>query len=252
MDLALLALAGFLASVLNALAGGGALLTLPALILSGLDPRAANMTSIVALFPGQIAIAWAAREAAAGVASLSLRMLLAVALAGGLAGALLLVATPSSLFSAFVPWLIAFSTLVFALEPRFAPVLRNRIWLASPSVVMFATFATSVYGGYFGGGVGFVIIALLSLTGASARAASATKNACAVAFNAAAVAAYAVLGDLDPERTIALAAGGLAGGFAGAGLVLRLPETLLRRTIVALGLALTVWLFLRNAETGIS
>lgn len=244
MELILLAAAGFIASVLNALAGGGALVTLPALILSGLDARTANMTSIVALFPGQIAIAWTGREAASGVGGVPLAALVGAGLAGGLCGALLLIATPGAVFAGIVPWLIAFATLVLLLEPR----LSGFIEIDRPSrwTILAGTALISVYGGYFGGGVGFIIIAALTLAGATTRAAGATKNVMAAGFNATAILAYGLSGEVDSGKAAAVALGALAGGFSGGWMQRSLPEILLRRIILALGLGLTAWLLLRS------
>jgi len=252
MDLVLLALAGFVASVLNALAGGGAFITIPILLLAGLDARAANLTSIVALFPGQLVIAWTARHAASDAFGSSLRSLVMVSLLGGFIGALFLLATPSSLFTGIVPWLIAFATLIYATEPWIAQHLPMRNTTRTSLALQAATLAIGIYGGYFGGGVGFVAIALLSLAGADPRAAGATKNVLAAAFNATAVLVYCLSSDLDATRAMALAAGGLAGGLAGGRLMLRLPEPLLRGIVVALGAALTGWLLLRRQEASLS
>jgi uncharacterized membrane protein YfcA len=246
MEIAVLVLAGFVASVLNALAGGGAFVTMPALLLAGLDAREANMTSIVALFPGQVAIAAMARRAAENAFGPSLRRFLTVSLLGGLVGAFLLIATPSSLFAGIVPWLIAFATLVYAAEPWIAPRVQAREAASASWLVAGGVLAIGIYGGYFGGGVGFIAIALLTLAGAAPRAAGATKNVLAAAFNAAAVLAYCLSGELDPSKAVALASGGLAGGFAGGHLALRLPEALLRHVVIALGAVLTVWLLVRG------
>src|SRR5581483_9094644 len=110
----LLALVAFIAGVQNALAGGGSFLTFPALLVSGLDPRAANITSTIALFPGQVATGLAGRRDVTGLPSLSLRALFLISLIGGAVGAYLLLATPESVFSALVPWLVLFATAVFA------------------------------------------------------------------------------------------------------------------------------------------
>lgn len=246
MEIAFLALAGFVASVLNALAGGGAFVAIPVLLLAGLDAREANMTSIVALFPGQVAIASMARRAAKEAFGLSLRRFLTVSLLGGFVGALLLVATPSSLFAGIVPWLIALATLIYAAEPWIAPHLQACEAVSTSWLALAAILAIGIYGGYFGGGVGFIAIALLTLAGAAPRAAAATKNVLAAAFNATAVLAYCLSGDLDPSKAVALASGGLAGGFAGGHLALRLPEALLRYIVIALGAVLTVWLLARG------
>src|SRR5450755_596098 len=103
-------LAGVWAGAQNALAGGGSFVTLPALILSGLDPRAANITSTIALFPGQVTTGWVGRKGASGGAGLGFRTLAIVSLAGGACGAVLLLATPPSFFAKLVPWLVLFAT----------------------------------------------------------------------------------------------------------------------------------------------
>ena len=107
-------LAGLWAGVQNALAGGGSFVTLPTLILSGLDARAANITSTVALFPGQCATGLAGRKLVSGTERLSFKALFAISLAGGVLGALLLLATPPSFFARLVPWLVLFATVLFA------------------------------------------------------------------------------------------------------------------------------------------
>jgi uncharacterized membrane protein YfcA len=247
MMLALLAMTGFAASILNAIAGGGAFLTIPVLMLAGLDARAANMTSIVALFPGQLAIAWMARGAVESIPGTPLGALVLASFIGGLAGAALLIATPSTIFAVIVPWLIGISTFIYAVEPLSARRLgvRNAAPLPKPAVLGIAA-ATGGYGGYFGGGVGFLVIALLTLAGAAPRAAGATKNLLAAVFNATAALVYFLSGNLEATGTAALAAGSIAGGFAGGRLALRLPEPQLRIAIVFLGVVLTGWLLAQN------
>lgn len=112
--LALIILAGLWAGLQNALAGGGSFVTLPALIVSGMSPLAANITSTVALFPGQVTTGWASRNMVSGVGRLPFRALFAISVVGGALGGLLLLKTPSSIFSRLVPWLVLFATIVFA------------------------------------------------------------------------------------------------------------------------------------------
>ena len=110
----ILLIAGVWAGTQNALAGGGSFVTLPTLILSGLDARTANITSTIALFPGQVTTGFAGRKLVSGAERLSFRALFIISLAGGVAGALLLLATPASFFAKLVPWLVLFATAVFA------------------------------------------------------------------------------------------------------------------------------------------
>jgi uncharacterized membrane protein YfcA len=113
-EIAILVAAGLWAGTQNALAGGGSFVTLPALMTTGLDARVANLTSTIALFPGQITTALANRRLVSGIGPLTFPVLLLISLAGGVAGALLLLATPSDLFRRMLPWLVLTATLLFA------------------------------------------------------------------------------------------------------------------------------------------
>src|SRR5579862_9965947 len=114
MPFAILFFAALWAGAQNALAGGGSFITLPALMFTGMDARAANITSTVALFPGQIATAWTGRQLVSGATALPLQALVVISLAGGVIGAVLLLVTPASVFARLVPWLVLFATAVFA------------------------------------------------------------------------------------------------------------------------------------------
>ena len=170
----ILLLAAFWAGTQNALAGGGSFVTLPALMLAGMDARAANITSTIALFPGQITTSWAGRRYVAGAENLSFRALAAISLAGGVVGAMLLLLTPSSFLARMVPWLVLFATAVFIwgsfgrrkATPGSEPVSHLG---AIPAGI--AQFLIAIYGGYFGGGIGFLIMAALTLAGQAVRAA---------------------------------------------------------------------------------
>ena len=242
--LVLIVLAGLWAGTQNALAGGGSFVTLPVLIFAGLSPLAANLTSTVALFPGQVASGAAGWRLAAGVEALSFRALFLLSLAGGAVGGMLLLATPSSLFARFVPWLVLFATVVFAWG-SFAhrdPARARRLSARGAGV---AQFLIAVYGGYFGGGIGFLMMAALTMAGVGTRTAIATKNALAAVMNASAVVLFVFSPLVRWPQALALGAGAIAGGWVGAWALRRIDETWLRAGIVALGLALTIGLFLR-------
>jgi uncharacterized membrane protein YfcA len=244
MNFLLLAAVGFWAGVQNALAGGGTFLTLPALLWAGLDPRAANIASTIALFPGQIVMSWRARNIAVGVAGAPLKALVGISLAGGAAGAALLLTTPVKVFAALIPWLVLFATALFALGDS----LRSR-WsrhdALPPYALLTAQAAIAVYGGFFGGGIGFLMLAALSLAGIAARAAGGTKNFLAAAMNLTAVAVFAFAPQNHWPEIMAMATGAVAGAYAGSHLLLRLPVAALRVTIIVIGIALSVALFLR-------
>jgi len=228
----------------NALAGGGAFLTLPALMLSGLDARLANITSCLALFPAQVSSGWVGRRDVRGVGRLGFRALAAISLAGGALGAGLLVVTPSDFFERLVPWLVLAATALFAYGSFFrrSPAAEARL---APAAVAVIQFAIAVYGGYFGGGIGFLMLAALTAAGLAVRAAGATKNALAAVMNASAIVVFAFTPDLPYERAAVMAAGSVVGGWGGAMLLRRIDERVIRGFVVVLGLALTVGLFLR-------
>lgn len=243
--LLLLLLAGLWAGAQNALAGGGSFVTLPALILAGLDPRAANITSTVALFPGQVTTGLAGRKLVTGAESLPFRALLLISLIGGALGALLLLATPPQFFAAMVPWLVLFATAMFAWG-SFGPKRDRtgpRIGALRAGAIQ---FAIAIYGGYFGGGIGFLMLAALTMAGLAVRNAGATKNALAAAMNASAVAIFALSPEVHWREAAVLGAGAVAGGLAGAWMLHRVPDKLLRLLIVLIGIALTIGLFLRQ------
>lgn len=236
--------AGVWAGTQNALAGGGSFITLPTLILAGLDPRAANITSTVALFPGQIATGWAGREGAAGVGPLSFKALFAISLIGGVIGALLLLVTPPSFFARLVPWLVLFATAVFAWGSFRKKPAEHTLTLR-PGAAAAAQFLIAVYGGYFGGGIGFLMLAALTIVGQSQKAAYATKNVLAAVMNASAVAIFAFSRDVHWLQAVALSVGAVAGGLFGAWLLKRVDQRALRIVVVAIGVLLTIGLFLR-------
>lgn len=237
-------LAGLIAGVQNALAGGGSFVTFPALLLAGLGARAANVTSTVALFPGQIVTGWTGRHHVAGVQGLGFRALAAISLAGGAIGAVLLLRTPESFFARLVPWLVLFATAVFAWG-SFGSGSGGRVRLPRAGAAA-AQFAIAIYGGYFGGGIGILMLAALTLAGLPVQAAGATKNVLAGVMNAAAVAIFAASPDVHWREALVLGAGAIAGGRIGAWAMLRVNERALRLGVIAIGLALTIGLFLRK------
>ena len=245
MLLGLLVLAGLWAGLQNALAGGGSFVTLPALIVCGLSPLAANITSCVALFPGQLSAGWAGRRLVVGTAALSFRALVGLSLLGGAVGALLLLNTPSSMFARLVPWLVAFATSVFAWGSFLRkPGSAAASPLGTRSTVV-VQFLIAVYGGYFGGGIGFLMLAALTMAGIATRHAGATKNVLAGVMNASAVALFVLSPEVHWLQAGVLGASAVVGGLAGTWALQRVNERALRIAIVGLGVMLTAGLFLR-------
>ncbi len=241
---ALLVVAALIAGAQNALAGGGSFVTFPALLLFGMGARAANITSTVALFPGQLATGWTGRSHVSGAEGLSVRALVALSLVGGGLGAVLLLATPENFFDRLVPFLVLFATAVFAwgsFARRNAEGGRH----LPPRWAGAAQFGIAIYGGYFGGGIGMLMLAALTLAGLGLRQAGATKNVLAGVMNASAVAIFALSKDVHWGAAVAVAIGALAGGQVGAWMMLRVDERKLRVAVVAIGVGLTVALFVR-------
>jgi len=240
--LLILFIAAVWAGAQNALAGGGTFLTLPALMASGLDARAANITSSLGLFPGQVNTAWLGRALVSGVGQVSFGVLAAISVLGGMIGAGLLLLTPPVVFAALLPGLVLFATVMFAWG-SFRPPKTRRVHV-SPVVVALLQFVISVYGGYFGGGIGFLMLAVFTAAGFAVRAAGATKNALAMMMNASTVLILIFTPGISWLRVAVVAVGALIGGYFGMVLMRHINERYLRIGIVLLGLTLTVGLFL--------
>ena len=244
--LLLIGLAGLYAGMQNALAGGGSFITFPALLLAGLNPLAANMSSTIALFPSQIATSIAGRKMVSGVGGVSFRSLFIISIIGGVLGAILLLSTPVSIFSNLVPWLVMFATNAFAWGSfGFKPKAAGEAGHMPSWAILLVQGLIAIYGGYFGGGIGFLMLAALTIAGQQVKTASATKNALAMTMNASAVAIFAFSPMINWAAVVALGIGGVLGGVGGAWLIHRLPERLLRGFVVLVGISLTIWLFVR-------
>jgi hypothetical protein len=245
MLLLLVFFAGLVAGIQNTLAGGGSFVTLPALIVSGMSPLAANITSTVALFPGQITAGYAGRKLVSGAAGLSFRTLFVLSILGGAAGGLLLLHTSPKVFARLVPWLVLFATAVFTWGSFFRKASAEKAAHLGRFTTGAAQFLIAVYGGYFGGGIGILMMAALTMAGLSARNAGGTKNVLAGVMNASAVALFITSPELHWLQAAVLAVGAILGGLAGTWALHRVNEKALRVAIVGIGVALTVGLFLR-------
>ncbi len=241
---ALLVIAALFAGAQNALAGGGSFITFPALLLLGMGARAANITSTVALFPGQLATGWAGRKHVSGAEGLSFRTLVILSLIGGGLGAVLLLETPDSFFERLVPFLVLFATAVFTWGSFFRREGEGGAHLP-PLWAGVAQFGIAIYGGYFGGGIGMLMLAALTLAGLAVRRAGATKNVLAGVMNASAVLIFAFSPDVHWLAALAVGLGAIVGGQVGAWLMLRVDERRLRMGVVGIGVVLTVALFAR-------
>jgi len=239
-DTPLLLAAAFVAGALNAVAGGGSFLTLPALVFTGVPPVVANATGTVALLPGYMAGAWGFREDMAPPPGLSMRAMVLLSLIGGSAGAALLLVTPDATFRKVVPWLLLAATAMFA----FGPQLRQ--WAGSgshgaPSAgkAGLGMLAVAAYGGYFNGGLGILLLALFGLLGQTQlNAMNGMKNLVSALLTAIAVAIYAAGGIVQWQQALVMMVAATLGGYGGARVARRLPAPVLRWGIVATGLVM--------------
>jgi len=230
---------------MNALAGGGSFVTLPALIAAGLPSVSANATSSVALYPGGASSAWVYRAGLGPIGDARPRPMLVVTLLGGLIGSLLLLWTPTRLFDQLLPWLLLIATLTLAFGARLGPAPRRRARIG-PRAVLAIQFPLGVYGGYFGGAVGLMMMAAWSLLlGADIKTLNAPRTLMVTAANSVAVLCFALAGAVRWDAALLVGAGALAGGYAGAHLGRLLPAAIARIATLALSATVTFLLFIR-------
>lgn len=240
---ALIFAAAALAGMINSVAGGGTLITFPVLVWLGLDPKVANATSTVALWPGLFGGVFGFRREIRDSRSYLLWLGLTSVLGGGI-GAMLLILTPSQTFARLVPYLILFATALFTLQEPISRRLRLPS-TASPAGAkgwigpIFIQFFSSIYGGYFGAGNGILMLAALGLFGLKdIHRANGIKNFLGICINSIAVLAFAWSGLVVWPNALLMTVGAVAGGYYGASAARRLGRTFVRRTIVLIGLVI--------------
>lgn len=193
-----------------------------------------------------MATGYAGRALTSGAERLSFRTLFLISLAGGVLGAVLLLISPARFFARLVPWLVLFATAVFTWGSfRRRPATSTRQHL-DPRAAGVAQFLIAIYGGYFGGGIGFLMLAALTMAGLTVQRAAATKNALAAVMNASAVLIFLFSDAVHWREGAVLSLGAVAGGLLGAALLTRVNDRWLKMGVVALGVALTIALFMRG------
>ncbi len=237
---------------MNSMAGGGTILTFPALVWVGLAAKVANATSTVALVPGALASFFGYRDEALPHRAW-LRALIVPSLFGGAAGSLLLLATPEHWFERLAPGLVLFATLLFAWQSRGAadevrPAPRPEETTAKARLVAaVAQFLVALYGGYFGAGIGILMLAILTRFGLSdVHAMNGLKNLLGVCINGVAALVFVASGSVDWPTGGAVFAGAVVGGYGGARLARRIGQTYARRAVVLIGLFVAALLFARR------
>lgn len=238
--------AGILAGAMNALAGGGSFVSLPALIAAGVPAVQANASSTVALFPGGVASAWAYRDGIGPIGAVKMRGLLIATLVGGFAGAALLLYTSSAAFSLVLPWLLLLASLALAFGRRLGEALRGRRSI-NGSVVLAVQFALGVYGGYFGGAVGIMMIAIWGLfDGRDLKRLNAPRTLLVSVANTGAVLIFVIAHAVHWPETLVMAVAAAIGGYGGAQIGRRASAKIIRATTLMLTFCVTLVFFARN------
>jgi uncharacterized membrane protein YfcA len=243
-------LAAVLAGALNSVAGGGSFISFPALLkVGGIPAIPANATNTIALWPGAVASAFAyRRELAAQRATLV--SLAGVSVVGGILGAVLLLRTPEVTFLRLLPFLLLVATLLFAFGGRLTSRLRARLerrgagGARTLGVALFQ-LAIATYGGYFGGGIGILMLAMLALSGMEdIHAMNAVKTVLNACINGIAVITFIAAGAVVWPQALTMVVGAIAGGYAGAHYAQRIPPRYVRGFVIAVGFTMTGYFFL--------
>ncbi|HEY3561847.1 MAG TPA: sulfite exporter TauE/SafE family protein [Kribbella sp.] len=242
----LILLAGVAAGALNAVGGGGSFVALAALVGAGMPPVTANATTTVALLPGNATSAWVYRRELEGFSHPSPVRLTLASVFGGAIGAGLLLVLPSASFDAAVPWLLAFATIVLAFGKRLSNVLR--LGRPGPAAILAGQFLLAIYGGYFGGAVGLMMLAFWTATTTLDPARGnplRVIQVAAVYLTAAVIFVFAADVLSQPLHLVTMLAGAIIGGYAGAHVVRRLPSTVLRGLVLSTAVLMTGLFFVR-------
>ncbi|HUH37164.1 MAG TPA: sulfite exporter TauE/SafE family protein [Spongiibacteraceae bacterium] len=266
MDWVLVGLAGLLGGMLNAVAGGGSFITLPALIVVGVPPVTANATGTAALLPGYIASAWRFRRDIAFPAGLGVGAVLSLAALGGCLGAAILLVSGERLFARLIPWLILFATAAFVVGPwllQRKTAVQGRDVAPGPDAPggdeknsgftgarqrslpgAAGLFAVCTYGGYFNGGLGILLLAVLGLMGqTNLHGMNGLKSVVSALLTSIAVVVYLAGGVIAGGYLLLLGTMAVLGGYLGAALAYRVPQQVLRGFIVGVGLAMSAGFF---------
>jgi len=248
LDLRLLSLiiAAAMGGAVNALAGGGTFLVFPALVLAGIAPITANATASLLLWPAGLASAWVYRKDIPDDKRL-LGIMSAVSLVGAVMGSFVLLRTSNKTFSGLVPWLLLFATLNFTFSKRLRALASGASHRSSMVLLLVGQLAISFYGGYFGAGMGVLMLALyLSATGKDVHVANGLRLVCSTAINLAAIVIFTLRGAIDWVVGIPMLLAALVGGYFGAVLVRRLNAETARISVLVYAWAITLWFFGRQ------
>jgi len=243
MGLLLLVVASFAAGVINSVAGGGSFLTFPSLVFAGVPPVFANASNTVALVPGAFASGYSYRQDIRRLNERRLKAWFLVSLAGGIVGAWLLLVTSDKAFRQIAPWLLLFATVLFAFGNQVSVALRGKLHSNQISM-MLLLFPIAIYGGYFGGGIGIMILAAFRLYGLTdIHAMNGIKTLLSATLNAVAAVIFIVAHDVYWRPTLVMMIAGIAGGLAGPMIARRMKPAVIRGVVIGVGVAMTAYFF---------
>ncbi|MGE0545920.1 MAG: sulfite exporter TauE/SafE family protein [Kofleriaceae bacterium] len=247
-SIALVGAAALGGGAVNAIAGGGSLITFPTLVALGLPPVTAAITNTVAMCPGYLGGTLAQRRDLIGQRGRAMKIL-PIAAVGGVGGALLLLGTSDRLFEVVVPFLLLFAALLVAVSGRLREWLLSRIAARrAESLVILPIGLAATYGGYFGAGMGVIVLAALGIViDDSLTRINALKQTVSVVVNICAAAVFVVWGPIDWTITLVMAVGSLGGGFLGGALATRISQSLLRWIVVVIGTGVASVYFVKLA-----
>jgi uncharacterized membrane protein YfcA len=246
-DLLIASGVAFLAGGINSIAGGGSLILFPTLVALGLGTVPANVTNSIAQWPGYLGGIFGFRSEYEGQRPRLIRFSVVAAL-GGLAGSILLLTTPSSAFDVVVPVLVLLASLLLAVQPLLTRWLRKEEdgqTHRDPAWLYVALFLAAVYGGYFGGALGVILVGVLGLGLHRLKLANALKSALSAVTATITVVIFGLFGPVNWLVVAFAAPASLLGGFLGARVATRIPSTPLRVLIVTFGVVVSIYLFLR-------
>ena len=242
--------AGALGGALNSVAGGGSFIAFPALLFTGVPPIPANATNTIALWTGAAASGGAYRKRL-DVPRRVFTPLLAASLIGGLAGAFLLLKTPAHTFMRVLPWLTLGATLLFAFGKKISggrvSVIEHETTNTALAAATFFQLAVAVYGGYFGGGMGIVMLAMLATLGMTdIHAMNALKSVMGFVINGVAVVTFIVAKAVYWKPGLIMIAGSILGGYLGAHFAQKVPQAWIRVFVVLVGAGMTIYFFWKS------
>ncbi len=226
---------------INSVAGGGSFLTFPALLFAGVPAIPANATNNTAMWLGVVASARGYREEIRTYRGVIVPALI-VSLIGSLGGAMLLLHTAPKIFERLIPWLLLFATVVFALSPLLTK--RHEARKVHSPWQLAAQFAVSIYGGYFGAGMGILMLSILSISGLpNMNAMNGVKNLLSIVITGVAVVPFAIAGVINWPIALLMAVFAMAGGYAGARFFRRVPSHITRIIVLGIGAGMSAYFF---------